>query len=197
METPASRFCLGNKHSTLRIHNPIYSSSSALQWRDIHFRETGTNARTVARNTNSTDERGHRTCSPSREKVRLLQQILPGSYSLPSFITPHTHTKCMDAALAPLRLRGIRILNYMDDWLILAKSREVALQHKNIVLAHLLFLGLRLNAKKSVLSHAQRMTYLGIVWDSITMRAHLSPARIEAIQHTLSRVRLGQDLTVK
>ncbi len=25
--------------------------------------------------------------------------------------------KCMDAALAPLRLQGIRILNYLDDWL--------------------------------------------------------------------------------
>ncbi len=34
-----------------------------------------------------------------------------------------TFTKCMDAALAPLRLQGIRILNYLDDWLILARSR--------------------------------------------------------------------------
>ncbi|XP_073721072.1 uncharacterized protein [Misgurnus anguillicaudatus] len=120
-------------------------------------------------------------------------RVLPFGLAL----SPRTYTKCMDAALAPLRLRGIRILNYIDDWLILARSREVALQHRDVVLAHLLSLGLRLNAKKSVLSPAQRTTYLGIVWDSITMRAHLSPARIATIQHSLSRLRLGQDLTVK
>ncbi|XP_043120232.1 uncharacterized protein LOC122362727 [Puntigrus tetrazona] len=31
-------------------------------------------------------------------------------------LSPRTFTKCMDAALAPLRLQGIRILNYIDDW---------------------------------------------------------------------------------
>lgn len=34
---------------------------------------------------------------------------------------------------------------------------------------------LGLNAKKSVLSPAQRTAYLGVVWDSITIRAQLSP----------------------
>jgi len=41
-------------------------------------------------------------------------------------LLPHTFSKCMDAALAPLSLQGIRILNYIDDWLILAKSVEMA-----------------------------------------------------------------------
>ncbi len=33
----------------------------------------------------------------------------------------------MDAALALLRLQGVRIFNYMDDWLILAQSQDQAL----------------------------------------------------------------------
>jgi len=44
-------------------------------------------------------------------------------------LSPRTFTKCMDAALAPLRLQGIHILNYIDDWLILAQSVEMAVQH--------------------------------------------------------------------
>ncbi len=58
-------------------------------------------------------------------------------------------------------------------------------------------LGLRLNAKKSVLSPLQRTTYLGVAWDSTTMQARLSPARIESILAAVRRVREGQSLTVK
>ncbi|KAI2642464.1 Lamina-associated polypeptide 2, isoform alpha [Labeo rohita] len=72
---------------------------------------------------------------------------------------------------------GIHILNYIDDWLILARSHELALRHRDVILTHLRSLGLRLNAKKSVLSPAQRTMYLGVVWDLITMQAQLSPAR--------------------
>ncbi len=45
-------------------------------------------------------------------------RVLPFGLAL----SPRTFTKCVDAALAPLRLQGVRILNYIDDWLILARS---------------------------------------------------------------------------
>ncbi len=38
-------------------------------------------------------------------------------------LAPRTFSKCMDAALSPLRQLGIRILNYLNDWLILAESQ--------------------------------------------------------------------------
>ncbi len=37
-------------------------------------------------------------------------------------------------ASAPLRLQGIRILNYIDDWLILAHSEQMAVRHRDVVL---------------------------------------------------------------
>lgn len=84
----------------------------------------------------------------------------------------------------------IRILNYIGDWLLLAQSQELELQHRDIVLAYLQSLGLRLNAKNSVLSPAKRTMYLGVVWDSVTVWARLSPAHVEFILNTLSNVRL-------
>ncbi|KAI2653798.1 hypothetical protein H4Q32_014146 [Labeo rohita] len=105
-------------------------------------------------------------------------------------LSPRTFTKCVDAALAPLRLRGIRILNYIDDWLILAQSEHMAVQHRDV--EHMKELGLRLNARKSVLSPLQRTTYLGMVWDSTTMQARLSPARIESILTAVTRVKEGR-----
>ncbi|KAI2650711.1 Transposon Ty3-G Gag-Pol polyprotein [Labeo rohita] len=41
-------------------------------------------------------------------------RVLPFGLAL----SPRTFTKCVDAALAPLRLRGIHILNFIDNWLI-------------------------------------------------------------------------------
>ncbi len=84
----------------------------------------------------------------------------------------------MDAALAPLRLQGIRVLNYLDDWLILAHSRELVSRHRDIVLGHIHSLGLRMNAKKSVLLPSQRTVFLGVRLDSVQMQARLAPARI-------------------
>ncbi len=73
----------------------------------------------------------------------------------------------------------------------------MAAQHRDVVLAHMKVLGLRLNAKKSVLSPLQRTTYLGVVWDSTRMQACMSTARIESILTEVRRVKDGQSLTVK
>ncbi len=63
-------------------------------------------------------------------------------------LAPRTFTKCMDAALAPLRFQGIRLLNFLDDWLILAHSRESVSRHIDVVLCHIHALGLRMNNKE-------------------------------------------------
>ncbi len=120
-------------------------------------------------------------------------RVLPFGLTL----SPRTFTKCFDAALDPLRLQGNRILNYIDDCLILAHSEQMAVRHRDVVLAQMKELGLRLNAKKSVLSPLQRTTYLGVMWHSTTMQARLSPARIESILTTVRRVRESLSLTVK
>ncbi len=105
-------------------------------------------------------------------------------------------TKCMDAALAPLRLQGIRVLNYLDDWLILAHSRELVSRHRDIVLRHILSLGLRMNAKKSVLLPSQRTVFLSVRLDSVQMQARLAPARIPVFTACLVRFKLGHHVSV-
>ncbi len=93
-----------------------------------------------------------------------------------------SHPKCMDAALSPLRQMGIRILNYLDDWLILAQSEVELLSHRTLILSHLERLGLRVNFAKSALSPSQRISFLGTVLDSAHMRAVIAPERALAIQ---------------
>ena len=72
-------------------------------------------------------------------------KILPFGLAL----SPRVFTKVAEAAIAPMCERGVRILNYLDDWLILAQSREQLCEHRDMVLSHLSHLGLQVNWEKS------------------------------------------------
>ncbi len=137
----------------------------------------------------------HPFVSQEVPEVRFWWQIIPisGSSVRPSIITPHFH----EMLRCDLRLQGIRITNYIDNWLILAQLYQLAVRHRDFVLAHMKELGLRLNAKKSVISPLERTTFLGVAWDSMSMQVCLSLARIESILSAVKNTRLGQSLTVK
>ncbi len=92
------------------------------------------------------------------EGVAYQYKVLPFGLSL----APRTFTRCMDAALSPLRPMGIRIL-YLDDWLILTQSQAVLTSHKTLLLSHFDCLGLRVSFPKSILSPSQRVSFLGTV----------------------------------
>ncbi len=119
-------------------------------------------------------------------------KVLPFGLAL----APMTFTKCMDAALAPLRLQGIHILNYLNDWLILAHSRELVSYHRDIVLRHIRALGLRTNTKKSVFTPSRQTVFLGVHLDSVQMQAHLAPARISSFNACLACFKLGHHFSV-
>ncbi len=111
-------------------------------------------------------------------------------------LAPQTFTKWMDSVLAPLRLQGVRVPNYLDDWLVLAQSQTQARSHWDLVLNHLSSLGLRTNLQKSVLIPCQRRTFLGIDLDSRAMRARLSPPCIQSFMACLRHFKAGRTVTV-
>ncbi len=103
--------------------------------------------------------------------------------------SPRVFTKVVEGALTPLREVGVRILNYLDDWLILAQSREQLGDTRDLVLWHLSQLGLRVNWEKSKLSPVQRISFLGVELDSVSMTARLTEERAQAVLNCLSSFR--------
>ncbi len=112
-------------------------------------------------------------------------RVLPFGLSL----SPRVITKVVEGALNPLREVGVRILNYLDDWLILAQSREQLGEHRDLVLRHLSQLGLLVNWEKSKLSPVQRISFLGVELDSVSMMARLTEERAQAVLNWLSSFR--------
>ncbi len=87
--------------------------------------------------------------------------------------------------LVPLREAGVRVLNYLDNWLILAQSRAQLCEHRNMVLSHLSRLGLLVNWEKSKLSPVQRTSFLCMELDSVNLTACLSLERAQSMLNCL------------
>ncbi len=104
-------------------------------------------------------------------------KVLPFGLSL----SPRVFTKVVEAALVPLREQGVRILNYLDDWLILAQSRKQLSAHRDLELKHLSLLGLRVNWEKSKLVPTQRISFLGMEFDSVNQTARLTQERAQSV----------------
>ncbi|KAL0169213.1 hypothetical protein M9458_033809, partial [Cirrhinus mrigala] len=120
-------------------------------------------------------------------------KVLPFGLSL----SPRVFTKVAEAALSPLREMGICILDYLDDWLILAHSWDLVCAHRDMVLKHLAQLGLRVNWEKSKLSPTQRISFLGVELDSVSMSARLSPERAQSVLRCVATLRCGSAVPLK
>ncbi len=112
-------------------------------------------------------------------------------------LSPRVFTKVVEAALVPLREAGIRILNYLDDWLILAQSRALLCEHRDMVLSHLSRLGLQVNREKSKLSPTQRISFLGMELDSVNLTAHLSEEHAQSMLRCLESLQRKRAVPLK
>ena len=88
-------------------------------------------------------------------------------------------TRVFGIVAAFLHAQGIRLLRYLDDWLFLEDSPEAVARSLDLVISTCLALIIRVNVEKSELRPTQRMTYLGMVIDSVTFRAFPSEERTE------------------
>ncbi len=71
------------------------------------------------------------------------------------------------------------------------------LSHIDTLLRHLESLGLCVNMQKSILVPSQSITYLGVCFDSVEMRARLTQERLAAILSSLRHFRLGSSVHLK
>ena len=92
---------------------------------------------------------------------------------------PQVFTRVFAAVSAWAHSRGIRLLRYLDDWLVLSSSEKKAKQSVRELLSLCHTLGTVINEKKSDLVPSQAAKYLGMTIDTSAGKDFPSLARVE------------------
>ncbi len=110
---------------------------------------------------------------------------------------PRIFTKLIRAALAPLRERGIRILAYLDDFCLLASSKEEALKVARVVREHLERLGFILNESKCNWVPTRVQEFLGFELDTELMEIRLPLSKLRRVRKEARRILNSQNLSAR
>ena len=110
---------------------------------------------------------------------------------------PRIFTKLLKPVAAFLRKKGIRVLIYLDDFLLLAQTKEEATRNTQMLVTLLQSLGFTVNLKKSSLTPTQMITFLGFSIDSRSMMIVLPVTKVQKILECCQKLTASQNVTLR
>ena len=110
---------------------------------------------------------------------------------------PLEFTKVVKEVKLMAQNRGIRIHQYLDDWLLRAPSREIGLRHTLVLLSLCRELGWLVNIKKSELTPQHVFTFVGYRFDLLTGRVLPTQERWASLRQKLLFLKTQDSCTVR
>ncbi|KAF7238700.1 Integrin alpha-X [Varanus komodoensis] len=105
---------------------------------------------------------------------------------------PQVFMKCMALVCAHLRLQGIQVYPYLNDWLIVSPTKEGLRSSLQTVCTLLDNLGLCINHEKSCLTPSQVIDFIGACLDSMLTRAFLPQSRQDNLCSSIRRIHMDR-----
>ncbi|XP_077308637.1 uncharacterized protein LOC143927975 [Lithobates pipiens] len=127
-------------------------------------------------------------------QIRYLQfRALP--FGLSS--SPRIFTKVLAEALAPLRLKGIAVIPYLDDLLFFAPSKLQLQGDLRVAISCLKRLGWLINQEKSHLIPTQALQYLGFLVDSVSQKVFLTEEKVIKVKEMVTFLQSNQTISIR
>ena len=100
-------------------------------------------------------------------------------------VAPREWQRAMMAVVNFLRVQGVQIWVYLDDFLLIAENPEILRRHVDLTVQLLDSLGLTINLEKSELNPVQVLTYLGFNLDLQGGFIQIPPQKLAKVQKEL------------
>jgi hypothetical protein len=97
---------------------------------------------------------------------------------------PRVCTLLLSVIQFVLEQKGLTLVRYLDDFLIISSSFQIASEHLSIAIQVFQDFGLVVNTKKTE-GPAQQIQFLGVIIDSINCTLSISPERIDEMNQLL------------
>ena len=108
---------------------------------------------------------------------------------------PYTYTKIMKPLQAWARRQGIRVTNYLDDFLIFGRSFQECLRFTEAIRKMLIELGFIINLEKSDFVPKTSCKFLGVIIDSVNMTIELTYQKKLNIKTTVDKMIINKKCT--
>ena len=95
---------------------------------------------------------------------------------------PRVFTSLTKHSLFLCHCKGLHIVIYLDDILVLVHSKQVGKRACSFLCSLLVHLGLHINFSKSDICLSQTFTFFGLCWDNVCMSVSLPPDKLADIQ---------------
>ncbi|KAG1136658.1 hypothetical protein G6F37_011883 [Rhizopus arrhizus] len=103
-------------------------------------------------------------------------------------VAPRVFSKLMRFAIEPLRKQGIRLVYYLDDICLLARSKKEMEETCLKVTRHLELLGFIINYQKSILEPSHSQEFLGFLFNTKTMQIQVPTKKIQKLKTRIAQI---------
>jgi hypothetical protein len=103
-------------------------------------------------------------------------------------LSPLVFTKILRPLLRWARRRGIRLSAYLDDLLIMARSKELSLLHTRLIRGKLTELGFLINEEKSSMTPSQTLDHLGFTFNTKNMTLSVPGSKLRDLRREATKI---------